>query len=402
MILQRLRGGAPLEVAVIELLAGLPHSFWPHPAKRIRDWQRTGKTPSSYTGAYNQARQALALSVVQDSCDRIFGSLAAELDAGQHAPTYLLDGSSMRLAHSAELIQEFPPGSNQHGQGHWPVALVLVAHDLRTGLAMRPEWGPMYGAKAVSEQKLLEALIRRLPAGVTVMGDANFGVFTVAHAAAGAKHPVLLRLTTARAQRLTGRSLRDGVDRTVVWRPSPYERRCHPELDPQASVTGRLVVRRVQPNNGARPFLLALFTTLEQTPKQILELYGQRWNIETDLRTLKKTLRLDQLSSATVEMVAKEIEVGIASYNLVRAMIHVASRQSGSVPRSYSFTRVSRIVQIFSNKLATVTDPCAEHQLFDQMMRHIQQSQHPRRTKRRPSYPRQVWQRGKYFPTHKS
>jgi hypothetical protein len=279
---------------------------------------------------------------------------------------------------------------------------MLVAHDLRTGLATRPEWGPMYGAKATSEQKLLESLLHRLPAGATVMGDANFGVFTVAHAAAAAKRPVLLRLTTARAKRLCGEELRDGVDRKVVWRPSPHELRAHPELDKQASVTGRLIVQRVQPSNGARPFLLALFITREGAPKQIVELYGQRWNIETDLRTLKQTLHLDQLTAATVEMVAKEIELGIASYNLVRAMIQLASRQSGAPPRSFSFTSVSRIVQAFSSKIAAATTPQEAQRLFQQMMRYIQHSQHPRRTKPRPSYPRQVYQRGAYFPTRKS
>jgi len=40
---------------------------------------------------------------------------------------------------------------------------VLVAHDLQTGLAMRPQWGPMYGPDAVSEQQLLESAIERLP-----------------------------------------------------------------------------------------------------------------------------------------------------------------------------------------------------------------------------------------------
>ena len=32
---------------------------------------------------------------------------------------------------------------------------------------------------------------------------------------------------------------------------------------------------------------LYFFTTLDLPPKQILELYGYRWNIETDLRSLK-------------------------------------------------------------------------------------------------------------------
>ena len=32
---------------------------------------------------------------------------------------------------------------------------------------------------------------------------------------------------------------------------------------------------------------LYFFTNLDLPPKQILELYGYRWNIETDLRSLK-------------------------------------------------------------------------------------------------------------------
>jgi len=71
----------------------------------------------------------------------------------------------MRAAHSPALCERYPPGSNQHGEGHWPVLRVLVAHDLQTGLAMRPEWGAMYGPDAVSEQNLLDTAIHRLPSG---------------------------------------------------------------------------------------------------------------------------------------------------------------------------------------------------------------------------------------------
>ena len=401
MIAQRLRGGASLETAVLQLLSGLPQRFWPRPAKRLRDWWHSGKLPSHNTGAYNQARKALALSVVEHSCDRIAESLTSELNPEHQPPTFLIDGTSMRLAHSRELVKRFPPGSNQHGEGHWPVLVLVVAHDLWTGLAIRPEWGPMYGDDATSEQKLLDKVVARLPQGATVMGDANFGVFTVAHASAMAGHPMLLRLTTPRAQSLAGGKLRDGIDRKVLWRPSAHERRCHKELDPQASVAGRLVVRKVCPSNGTRPFLLALFTTRDDTPAQLLKLYGQRWNIETDLRTLKKTLRLDQLTSATEEMVAKEIELGITAYNLVRASILLASEQSGLPPRSYRFTSVSRIVETFTDMIDRATDPRDKQKYFDQMMQVIQQARHPHRRKPRGSYPRQVWQRGKYFPTHK-
>lgn len=401
MILQRLHGGASLEVAVMELLRGLPASFWPNPCKRVRCWQEHGQVPSSNTGAYNQARQQLPLSVVEQSCDRIFHELFTRMnkvvsDKSPHA--FVLDGSSMRMAHSPSLCQLYPPGSNRYGESHWPLLRVVIAHDLYTGLAIRPEWGAMHGPEAVSEQGLLERAIDRLPTGSAVIGDANFGVFSVAWAAVQRAHPVVLRMTVQRAQPLAGSALHDGIDRVVLWKPSRYDRKTHPELPADACVQGRLIVRNVQPDNRAAPFLLALFTTLPSSEHDVLALYGQRWAIETDLRTLKSTLCLDQLTCSTPDMVAKEIQLGIAAYNLVRAMIALASQQSGIPPRGYSFTKVRRIIEIFGPTLADAPNQQTANRIFDQMMKLIGQSKLPRRRRKRPSYPRVVWKRGGTFP----
>ena len=236
----------------------------------------------------------------------------------------------MRMAHSPELCDLYPPGSNQHGEN------------------------------AVSEQGLLEKAIGRLPEGSTVMGDANFGVFSVAWAATQNGHPALLRLTLERARRLAGEALRDGIDRPLVWKPSVADRRSHPELPADAGVRGRLIVRQVQPGNGASPFLLALFTTWQSCHEEMLGLYGRRWAIETDLRTLKAALCMDQLTCSTPDMVAKEIEMGVAAYNLIRAMIALASQQSGIPPRGYSFTKVRRILQTFAPALGGGAPPIPE------------------------------------------
>lgn len=403
MVVQRLHGATPLEDAVLELVQGLPASFWPRPCKRIRDWQEQAKPLSSNTGAYNQARQGLPLAVIQKSCDHVFDELMARMTPSGGAaarPVFLLDGSSVRMAHSPSLMERFPPGSNKHAEAHWPVMRVLVAHDLRTGLAMRPEWGAMYGPHAVGEQKLLETAVDRLPGGATVLGDSNFGVFSVAWTCDQKRHPVLLRLTHVRAQCLAGEPLSDGMDRQVVWIPSRHDRKSHPELPKDARVSGRLIVSRVQPGNGAEAFLLALFTTLPDCPQELLNLYGQRWNVETDLRTLKTQLHLDQLGCATPEMVAKEIEMSIAAYNLVRAMICLASQQSGSPPREYSFTKARRIVEIFAPKVAAATNQNDAKLQFDLMMHYLQQARRPRRC--RSPYPRGVWGKGARFPDRKS
>ncbi len=405
LIVQRLQGGASLETAVVELLRGLPASFWPTPCKRIRDWQEHGKTPSSHSGAYNQARQALPLAVVQQSCDRVFEELIARM--GPHSSAsqdrvFVLDGSTMRASHSPSLCQSYPPGDNQHGEGHWPLLRVLVAHDLRTGLAMRPEWGAMHGAEAVSEQSLVEQAMGRLPEGATVLGDANFGVFSVAYASQQKGHRVLLRLTLERAKRLAAESLSDGIDRPLVWKPSRWDRRSHPALPANACVTGRLIVKQVQPSNGAKPFLLALFTDLSTSPEEVVALYGRRWNIETDLRTLKSTLRLDQLTSTTPDMVAKEIDIALVAYNLVRAVTWLASEQSGISPRGYSFTKVLRLVNAFGPDVAAAANPQEGKRKFQQLMHYVQQSKLPQRKRKRPSYPRAVWNKGARFPNHKT
>ena len=401
MLAQRLHGGASLETAVLQLRS-LPDSFWPKPCKRLRLWREQGQALSSHTGAYNQARQALPQLMVEQSCDRMFEQLVSQMDSTPQARrAFVFDGSSMRTSHTPELCEAYPPGSNQHGEGHWPIVRVLVAHDVHTGLAMRPQWGPMHGPHAVSEQGLLEQAIDQLPSESTVMGDANFGVFSVAYTATQHQHPVLLRLTADRARRLAGEPLRDGIERTVVWQPSVADRKSHPDLPSDACVSGRLMVRQVQPDNGAAPFLLALFTTSPSTQPEVFELYGQRWAIETDLRTLKSTLCLEQLTCLTPAMVAKEIEIAIAAYNLVRAMIAFASQQSGIPPRGYSFTKVRHIVETFAPELARAPTPQAAKQIFDQMMICIQQAKLPRRKRKRPPYPRAVWARRGDFPKRK-
>ena len=399
LIVQRLQGGVAMEAAVLELLSGLPADFWPRPCKRVRDWRERGKPLSGNTGAYNQARQAIPLSMVQQSCDRIFAELTARMGrpgSPSNPGVFILDGTSMRMAHRPSLLERFPTGSNQYGNAHWPVVRVLVAHDLRTGLAMRPEWGPMNGPDAVSEQRLMETAISRLPTGSTILGDANFGVFSVAYAGVQSGRSVLLRMTSVRARRLAGEELRDGMDRAVIWKPSGDDRRSHPDLPASAAVPGRLLVTLVRPDNGKAPLLLALFTTLTAPSQELLDLYGQRWAVETDLRTLKSELRLDQLSCSTPDMAAKEIEMCVAAYNLVRAVICLAAEQSGLPPRSYGFTRVRRILQSFTPNVANAGSPQSAQKEFDRMMYYVHQAKLPRRT--RPSYPRAVWHKGDKYP----
>lgn len=78
-----------------------------------------------------------------------------------------------------------------------------------------------------------------------------------------------------------------------------------------------------------------------------------------------------------------------------------ASGQSGIAPRGYSFTNVRRIVETFAPVLAAAPDAKTAKQIFDQMMRYVQQARLPRPKRKRPSYPRQVRKRGATFLNRK-
>ena len=395
MLWQRLDGRGSLAVAVQQVVQGALGDLLPR-EKRVRE-----RRVSSNTGALSRARKRLPQEVVEAVCDQIFRHLTkyGEVRALPER-LFLLDGSSMRLPHTASLVEAYPLGSNQHGEAHWPVIRVLAAHHLNSGLAVRPCWGPMYGSQAVSEQSLAEQIMERLPPGAALMDDRNFGVFSVAWGAQRRGFDVLCRMTEARARRLAGAFLPPANrERRVAWRPSPEDRRAHPEIPAEAVVRGRLIVAHVEGEDGKR-HKLYLFTTLEEPREVLVELYRRRWDIELDIRSLKQTLRMHSLSAKTPGMVEKELLLAMAGYNLVRSVQMAAARKANLEPRRLSFSRVQAVVMTALPRLATIIDAAEWEAEYQQVLVWAAQGKLPNRTHRR-SYPRKVWGKGATFPKRK-
>lgn len=395
MMWQRLDGRGSLATAVQQVVQGVLGDLAP-PEKRVVE-QRV----SSNTGALSRARKRLPRQAVEAVCDQIFAKLMepAQASGGLLSRLFLIDGSSMRLPHTAALQKAYPPGSNQHGEAHWPVIRILVAHHLASGLAVRPCWGPMYGSEAVSEQGLTEQIMERLPADAALMADRNFAVFSVAWAAQQHNYGVLFRITEERARKIAGQFLPPaGSERRIEWRPSQNDRRAHPALPADAVVRGRLIVAHVEGEDGKR-IKLYLFTTLEEPREVLVELYRRRWDVELDIRSLKQTLRLHSLSSKTPEMAEKELLLAIAGYNLVRSVQMAAAQQANLEPRRLSFSRVQAVVMTALPRLATSTDAAEWEAEYQQVLRWAAQGKLPNRTRRR-SYPRVVWGKGATFPKH--
>ena len=86
---------------------------------------------------------------------------------------------------------------------------------------------------------------------------------------------------------------------------------------------------------------LTIVTTLtdaKQYPAEaLLDLRQRRWDIETDLASLKTTMGMDVLRCKTVAGVKKELTMFTLAYNLVRAAMIEAARRQQVLVRDLSF-----------------------------------------------------------------
>jgi hypothetical protein len=195
---------------------------------------------------------------------------------GLAGPVYVLDGSTLQMEHTRKLKRAYPLGRNQHGPEHWPILRIVVLHDVSSGMALYPQWGPLHGEHAVSEQGLAAKAFEQLPPAAVVIADRNFGVFSVAWEAGQRQCGVIVRLTKVRAEKLLGGPIAQTGDYPVSWRPSRWDQ---PQVTPWpmgAALQGRFIAARV--GRGKSKQWLYLFTTTALPVAEVLVVCGEQIN----------------------------------------------------------------------------------------------------------------------------
>ena len=353
---------------------------------------------SRATTAYSDARQRLPLAWLKQCFEKF---AAALLPLGHwrspDLPIQLLDGSTKRLRPFDDIAQEFPAHRTRRKKSYWCLARVLVSFCAATGIAPAARMASIH----VSEQALAVQLILEAAQRILYIGDRNFGVWRVARAAVQGGGHALVRLTQVRARRLSGRKhLPRGLDQAVLWSPS-----AHDQIDPglgKQAVPGRLIIIQAR-RRGFRSQTLYLFTTLRDVhaypPQRLLELYGRRWQVELNFRTVKATLQMDQSEAKSADMVRKEFYAGLMAYNLVRGLMAAAAAESGCRPMELSFSRVQVLLASVLTELfmAWMSDPARDSRLL-WLLAEASTARLPRRCKPRPQEPRAQYYEPQVFP----
>jgi len=336
LVYQRISSDSSLEAAVKKMIEAQPAFLRPN--KRIKEGQL-----STATGAYSRARTRLPLEAAQWLAEEVSQSL---IDASP--PTYrgwrlfLVDGTTITLAPEEELQAAFPPALNQHGEGVWPVALLVVAHELASGAALIPEVGPQNGPHAVSETSLVRGCLEQMPVDGIVMADSGFGIFHVAHMARRTGHRFLLRLTQIRFEAYRKKATLESEGENWktylhTWHPSAKERKKHPDLPADVALEVRL--HEIVIHEGLTVCLVTDLLDEEDTASALSGVYKHRYHVEFDIRNLKIVLDLETIRAKSVEMFRKELLMSVVVYNLVTQFRRQAAKLADLPPRRLSFKR---------------------------------------------------------------
>ncbi len=347
---------------------------------------------SESTSSYSDARHRLPLWV----CCQGLWHLGSEFARRFRLPqdfglrSVLMDGSTFRLRPLGDIPQAFPPHrpGNCKKPPYWCVARVVGLFCLASGAVLDSAVGPL----KTSEQALTASLLlTRSWAHCLLLGDRNFGVYSIARAIVAAGGQGLLRLTKARAAKLAraaGLKLQPGLDAPLIWSPSRYDQ-CPEALAPDP-VPGRLLVVRIK-RSSYRPVTLYLFTTLIDPSTcpgpALVQLYGQRWNIEVCFRYLKAQMDLGFLECYSADIARKEWFAGLIAYNLIRWVMGSAAALTKVPLRTLSFSRAR---QLLLGWLARSPLHRRSASSWARLLDRIASARLPKRRKARPPEPRAV------------
>jgi hypothetical protein len=332
------------------------------PAGELR---RLSGVPFTDAG-YCQARQRLPRRLLERLQQAVTGQLwagtARDRSARWHGHrVFLLDGSSFSMPDTPALQAHFGQPSEQAEGGGFPVAHLMVLCDAADGYLLKTEALPL----CTGDMARAAALHEALKPGDVLVGDRAFASF--AHLALCAQRG-LHGLFRAHQKQIVSfrphRRHRTPPERGPYTKGLPSSRWWqrlghHDQLVEYAKPTKRpewmteeayaqlpdtLVVREVRVRvgrPGQRTCVLTLVTTLldpDQYPaKELARLYGVRWGVETNLKHLKQTMKMDVLRSQSVEGVLKELTLFVLVYNLVRRVMREAGKRQGVATERISF-----------------------------------------------------------------
>ena len=332
---------------------------------------------SSETSAYCQARKRLPekfFSDVARRTGRALDKLAKAEWLWHGRRVYLYDGTTVKMPDTPDNQSEYPQPSYQRPGLGRPMARVGTILSLSCGAVI--DMGiAAYSGKGQSELGLLRRLMDAFRPGDIMVADrlmCSWGELTALQTRGVdfiVKHATTRKVDFRRGQRL-------GKDDQIVNWPKRRARtkaaNAYRENLPDNLKVRICRIQVARPGFRSKVLVVAttLFDPIEYPKEELALLYGKRWNVELDIRSLKQTLQMDMLRCKTPDLVRKEIWTHVLAYNLIRTIMARAADKADVEPRTISFKMTLQTLKAFQPVLANLRRCPSDfrQQLYDEMI----------------------------------
>ena len=332
---------------------------------------------ASWCQARSRLPEKLWTQLLQNSVKRL-KQLTSDHYLYKQRPVYLIDGSTLSMPDTPELIEEFGYSSSGHGCSRFPVARITLV--ILAGL--QGIWDYRLDCFRTSEDAQLHQMWYQIPSGSICIFDKQLSSFyNLAKLQQRGIDVITLLHHHRDPNKLIsgGKSL--GPNQWLVWFDlMPHRRKKY--QDP--SLPQRLCVRliRVKFFHKGKPTVIWLVTTLLNTKRHkqndIVKLYRDRWGIETRIGELKTTLQMTVLRSKGSRAVRYEVAATVLAYNLVRTVIHQAAKQNETPFDRVSFAGTVKMILAYSHPLR-MAGSAQRQKIYARMLRDIARCRNPLR-----------------------
>jgi hypothetical protein len=293
---------------------------------------KTGKQSiSTNTSCFTRAKNKLPESLLK--------KMALEVKCESQSPKWnnrnvkIIDGTTMIMNDTEKNQIEYPQNIRQKKGLGQPIMRILGVFAHRTGKLLDLELAP-YSGKGTAATSLLLKIISKFNKSDILVMDRFYTSYFLHYDLIEKGIDFLVRLRDKTGEKYFKGNQKDKIiQRKLLPKPKNMEQSSY-ELYPTSY--GVRIIKHRSIKKGFRDKIYYFITSMENySSDDLAMLYMDRWNAETNIRNLKRTLGSYFLKSKSPSMVRKELYVYVLGYNLIRSLISLSSKQIN--PQKISF-----------------------------------------------------------------
>jgi len=280
------------------------------------------------TAGYSKARKRLPIHLTAS----LFESSKIEGAKNAYSHWHKLkvleaDGTYLQLQDTPEIRKAYPI-KNSH-EGEYPQALLETITERGTGQIFNYK----LSNRSVSELALLNELLNEIPKDHILLMDDLYNCYEILSNCITKDIHFVVPAKRKRNFKVI-RSYGKGDDIIEITKP----KRRSKWANNNEALPSKIKLRRIacKSPNGKEYDLFTSVLDKNIDKGDIQMLYLSRWDIEISIREIKTIMDINILRSKTPEMLAKELNVSLTAYNLIRKMIY-ASLKGLSFPPKEDF-----------------------------------------------------------------